>query len=277
MHSLFVPVEPANASTTDTEHWLPTELSRGPWSPDSLHGGPPAALLTRALERLPARAAMRLVRVTVELLRPVPLAAHVPLWLTSEVVRNGTRVGIVESALGRADDGKLVALARGQRIRVADVEFADGAVDEVPELPTEQDAAADARPTVGAHDDTAYHSHAVDHRFLRGRLGEPGPAFDWIRLGVPVVPGEEPTGWQRAMAAADFANGISAVAPFDGSSLFINPDLTVTLWREPEGEWVGLDSVTRTAPGGIGISDTALWDRTGRIGRSTQSLLLDRS
>jgi hypothetical protein len=50
----------------------------------------------------------------------------------------------------------------------------------------------------------------------------------------------------------------------------------VGLRREPVGEWVAMDSVTRTSAEGIGMSDTALWDRDGRIGRATQSLLLER-
>ena len=44
--ALFVP---------DGDGWRPTGYSRGPWSNDSLHGGPVAALLTRELERVERR------------------------------------------------------------------------------------------------------------------------------------------------------------------------------------------------------------------------------
>ena len=40
--ALFVP---------DGDDLVPTDLARGPWSPESLHGGPVAALVTRATER----------------------------------------------------------------------------------------------------------------------------------------------------------------------------------------------------------------------------------
>ena len=80
--------------------------------------------------------------------------------------------------------------------------------------------------------------------------------------------------WQRAAAAADFGNGVSAEIPF-GSSLFINPDLTVSLDRPPTGEWVCLEARTRFGTGGIGFAESALWDREGRIGRSIQSLLVE--
>ncbi len=262
MSSLFEP---------DGRNWMPTELARGPWDPGALHGGPVAALIAREMERLDAPVPMRLSRLTVELLRPVPLA---PLSVVAEVVRPGAKVGMLEASVARADDATVVAVARAQRIRVKDVEFADFVHDDVPEMPESAAEFSDVTPA-GAQF-TAYHNAAVEHRFQRGMFGVAGPAFDWIRLLVPLVPDESPTGWQRAAAVADFGNGISAVVPFDGSALFINPDLTVNLWREPEGEWVGMESQTRVSGSGIGMSDTAMWDRSGRIGRSSQSLLLDR-
>ncbi len=249
--------------------WLPTAYSRGPWSPDSLHGGPVGALVTRAFEQVEAPIPARLTRVTVELLRPVPL---VPLLVDTDLLRPGAKVATLDATVRRADDGQVLVHARAQRIRATEVDFGDGAIDDVPELP---DVASDLSHWPGSSE-VAFHSAAVEHRILRGEFGRPGPVFDWVRLAVPVVPDETPTGWQRAVATADFTNGLSAVVPFDGTTMFINPDLTVHLWREPEGEWIGNDALTRTSPTGIGTSDATLWDRSGRIGRGMQSLLLDR-
>lgn len=258
--SLFVPEGP---------DWLPTAHSRGPWSEHSLHGGPVGALLTRAFERVEAPAPVRLTRVTVELFRPVPL---VPLRIETEVIRPGFKVSTLEATLSRVDDDQVLARARAQRIRTAAVEFPDGATDQVPELPA---VATELSDWPGAAT-VAFHSTAAEHRFLRGDFGRPGSVFDWVRLLVPVVPDEVPSGWQRAVATADFTNGISALVPFDGTASFINPDLTVHLWREPVGEWIGSDAVTRTSTTGIGTSDTTLWDLDGRVGRGMQSLLLER-
>lgn len=258
--SLFVP---------DAEGWLPTGHSRGPWSADHLHGGPVAALIVRELEALEAPVPMRLARVTVELMRPVTLE---PLAVQAHVVRPGAKVGLLEATMSRVRDGTVVAVARALRIRTAEVEFPDPSDEPPPELPP----TADTMALVGADELTTFHGDAVEHRFARGMFGVPGAAFDWTRLKVPVVPGEDPTPWQRTAASADFGNGISSVVPFDGSSLFINPDLTVHLWREPVGDWVGLDASTRTSSTGIGMAESSLWDRQGRFGRSIQSLLLDR-
>jgi hypothetical protein len=121
----------------------------------------------------------------------------------------------------------------------------------------------------------ALHNLGVEHRFVAGQFDRLGPATDWIRLRLPVVAGQEPTPLQRVMAAADFGNGVSAIAPF-AELTFINADLTVHLHRHPAGEWVCLDSVTRLGEHGSGLAVSDLYDETGPIGRSLQSLLVDR-
>jgi hypothetical protein len=121
----------------------------------------------------------------------------------------------------------------------------------------------------------AYHTDGVEHRVVRGVWGRPGPCTDWIRLRVPVVAGETPSPLQRTAAAADFGNGISSALPF-GEWRFINPDLTIHLQRLPEGEWVCLDAVTWPEGQGLGLAESELFDESGRVGRSLQSLLLER-
>ena len=56
---------------------------------------------------------------------------------------------------------------------------------------------------------------------------------------LDVVAGEQPSGVQRAAAAADFGNGVSGGLPYDRFT-FINPDLTIHLLRPPVGEWIGM-------------------------------------
>ncbi len=262
---------PAALFVPEGDDWRPTELGRGPWDRGALHGGAVAAFMVRALERCEAPVEMRLARVTLELLRPVTLD---PVVVDVEVVRPGAKVSLLEATLTRVRDTETVARARALRIRTAELDFGVADDDVPPVLP---DADVDVTGGVAMEEaPVAFHTHAVRHRFSEGMFGVAGSAFDWIRLAVPVVPGEDPTGWQRAAAAADFGNGISSVVPFDGSTLFINPDLTVHLWREPVGEWVGMDSRSHVSTTGIGGSDSAMWDEDGRIGRTNQSLLFDR-
>ncbi|MGH9068537.1 MAG: thioesterase family protein [Acidimicrobiales bacterium] len=255
--------------------WKPTEESRGPWSPDALHGGPVAALLARAVEGAGTGSAggagpFHTARVTVELLRPVGLD---PVAATAEVVRPGRKVQLVEASLAQGD--RVVARARALRIRSAPVPVPEAALAPLPEAvapPGPEEGRLVASPRAGAH---GFHTTGAELRFVAGAFAEPGPATVWVRLAVPVVPGEEPSALQRAVAAADFGNGVASPLPFDGWS-FINPDLTVYLSRPPAGEWIGLEARMRPEAHGVGLAESRLWDARGEVGRSLQALLIER-
>src|SRR5690606_26145885 len=102
-----------------------------------------------------------------------------------------------------------------------------------------------------------------------------GFAFAWMRMRYPLIAGEEPSPLQRVAIAADSGNGVSAGLDY-ARFLFINPELTVHLFREPAGEWIGLASRTSADATGIGLAETRLYDVTGPIGRGAQALLVDR-
>ncbi len=94
---------------------------------------------------------------------------------------------------------------------------------------------------------------AIEILFVSGTWGG-GPCTAWFRLHSPIVAGETPSALQRLAAAGDFGNGISATLSWD-DYLYINPDLTLYVEREPVGEWICLESETRIAR------------RRGRFGR----------
>lgn len=56
--------------------------------------------------------------------------------------------------------------------------------------------------------------------------------------------------------------------------VFINTELTVHLFTQPVGEWVGLDARTRIGGHGVGLATSILYDASGRIGTSNQTLLV---
>jgi hypothetical protein len=257
--ALFVP---------DGDRYVPTVLGTSPWGRDSLHGGAPAALLARAIERHENddRSA-QVVRVTMDILRPVPLS---PLRVETRTTRPGKRVQLVEASL-RTDDGTEVTRATGMRLRVADLPLPVEAAETTPPPPPPE-RGHDAAP---AWEWPAFHSHALDIRAVKGDFIAPGPCTAWFRLRVDVVPDEEPSPIMRVAAAADFGNGISQLLPMQ-DWIFINPDLTFTVSRPPAGEWVCLDATSHLTDDGAGFAESALFDERGRIGRAVQSLLLDR-
>jgi hypothetical protein len=261
----------------DDDVYTATEWSTGPWSRDALHGGPVAALLAHLLEAEPGGESMFPARLTVELLRPV---GHRPMRASVGVVRPGKKVRVLAAQLTeRTSVGDDVTVARGtlQQIRSAPTPLPPDHRDIDPIEPPE--TAPEAAPANRARffDDEppAFHNVAVEHRSPDAFFGRLGPAFDWIRVVADLLPGVPPSPLARVAAAADFGNGVSATLPL-GQYVFVNPDLTVVLARLPVDEWVGLDARTRVAEHGVGYAESALYDREGRIGRSLQSLLIDR-
>jgi hypothetical protein len=237
----------------------PTELTRGPWDPNAQHGGAPAALITGALERVGG--GWPFARIALHLMKPVPLT---PLTLETEVDREGRRARRLRADLKAGDE--IVCFAYALQLR--------GGTEPVPEVPLpgriergpEQGEAAE-RFT----DYVMFGGDAVDVRFVAGAFAQPGPATAWFRLMVPVVEGEPVTPLQRAMAAADFGNGISAALSWEEFT-FVNPELTVFLLREPAGDWIGNDASTAIDARGIGLAEGTLHDAHGPFARALQSL-----
>jgi Thioesterase-like superfamily len=245
-----------------SDRFAPTELARGPWDPDAQHGGAPAALIARALERVESAVPMEVVRLTYELLRPVPLT---PLELRTRVLRDGRRVQLVEASL-HADELEVV---RATALRIRRDAVPAPAADSEPPGHGEPAAGTLLEPPGDRAPSFAW--HAMEIRFVAGSFWEVGPAFAWFRLRVPLVAGEEPSPLQRLAAAGDFGNGIATAVSW-ATHVFINPDLTLYVERLPEGEWVGLDAVTRVGGAGTGVSDSTLYDEQGRVGRAQQGL-----
>lgn len=254
----------------DHGRFVPTEYARGPWDPRALHGGPSAALAARAVERLTdAAPGLEVARLTVELLRPVPLA---PLDVRAEVIRPGRKVEWVEVTISTSK-GSPVVRARALRVRQAHLDLpADDHDTATPPAPPETATPDDSGFAV---DHIAYHRDGAELRFAHGAWREPGPVRTWVRLKVPLLEGEEPTPLQRVAAAADFGNGISGL--FDlGTHTFINADLSIHLIRPAVGEWIGLDAASYVSDQGTGQAESRLWDGTGRLGRAMQSLLVEK-
>lgn len=257
--------DPTSFFVADGDAFRATELTRGPWSVGHQHAGPPSALLGRAIERaLPPGFAV--ARVTVEILRPIPLATF---RLATTPLRAGKKVQWLSADLLDAA-GTLLARAHAVAMRTAQLA-----------LPVTGDPVSDPLPSPAEsrafqfdffRSDVGYHT-GMELRLARGTFGQ-GRLACWGRMRRPLVAGEPPSPLQRVLIAADSGNGVSmALDPREHT--FVNPDLTVYLHRPPVGEWVCLDARTIPQAHGIGLADTRLLDEQGPIGRSAQSLLID--
>jgi hypothetical protein len=237
-----------------------TQWTRGPWDPGHQHAGPPSALLAGELARA-GSPGMVFARLTCEILGAIPVGE---VEVRVELERPGRSVELVAGEL-RAD-GRAVVRARAWRVLPAPVDIGL----EPPSLPLPR-VAAPPPPSFGEFG----YASAVEWRWARGSWEEQGPAVVWTRLREPIVEGVEPLPLQRVLAVADSGNGVSSVLDW-GSHLFINPELSLHVLREPHGEWVCLDARTEIAAGGAGLATSVLSDREGPVARGAQSLLITR-
>lgn len=243
--------------------FVSTGWTTGPWNQESQHAGPPSALLGRAIERVVGREDMQVVRITIEILRSVPI---VPLQVKAEVLRPGRRVILSSASL--SDEKGPVMTATAWSIRVADTDLDEVVHGRRPP----KDPAGSEEVQLFPTEEPSYLT-AMEWRFASGGFVIPGPAAAWARMRYPLVEGEDITPLSRVLTLADSGNGISAALDF-GKWLFVNPDLSVYLHRMPRGEWVCLDAETTIEPGGIGFAASILSDEEGVIGRGAQSLFV---
>ena len=252
-------------SDTGRETLLPEPTTAGPWSPDSQHGGPPAALLARAVESLGTGSPRSVGRLTMELLGPVPVG---PLSVSASVVRPGRAVELCEATLYDEERGRPVARASAWRFPLTD----DG--------PRHAATPLGHVPADGEHHDrpTSWfggYLDAVDWRWVKGAVTEPGPGVVWMRPTVDLVAGESMSPLQRLMACVDSASGVSAELD-PARWAFLNTELTVHVLRPPVGEWVCLDAQTTLSSGSVGMAVSEVYDEQGLVARSAQALLVAR-
>ena len=265
------PVEtalPTAVFAQQAQRWLPSELSRGPWDARAQHGGAPSALFAHLAETALAEPGWQLTRLSIELIKPVPVA---PLTVRQETYpgRSTTRMTI-----DLYTDDVLVArahalLLRGQTLTLP------------PELPGWSPALLLPKPSdcherlriPGLPSGTSFYQSAMEILVAQGDSKQPGPAAAWFRLTVPLMQDRPTSPAMRAAAAADFGNGLSWVLPPE-RYLFANADLSLHLHRQPEGEWIGLLSETQAQGGGAGATLSRLYDIHGPVGVAIQTLVL---
>jgi hypothetical protein len=237
----------------------------GPWDPTMQHGSAPAALVVWAAEAMPTPVPMRIARVTVDLMRPVPLQ---PLTVDSRVVREGRKIQLCAIRLSAA--GRDVVAASVLKIKTQGLQLPPG----IAERPVELPGPEASRPEPAEFSSSAF-VNGMSLRAARGRFGVPGPGAIWYRLDRPLVEGFAVSQAMRAVVAADFCNGTASALDFREWT-FINADLTVNMAREPVGEWILLDAESWIGPDGAGLAMARLADDSGYFGRVVQSLVIEK-
>jgi hypothetical protein len=185
----------------------------------------------------------------------------------TRVTRPGRRIELLEGVI--ESGGREVLSARAWRIAAqpeGSVPAAATPPDPVPPMPDAQ-APPSWLSKFGYGD-------AFEWRYVYGGAA-PGPASVWTRPRVPLIAGENPQPFDRVIAVADSANGISGELPM-GAWLFVPPSLSLALQRHPHGEWTLLEARTTLGTDGIGMTSLRLADADGYLGVGHQPLLIER-
>ena len=243
--------------------YAPTEATIGPWSAQLQHGGPPSALLAHALRVFPTQGNFVLSRITIEILGAIPLT---PCQISVERVRSGRRIELLKAQYVSA--GKTFMIAHAWRL-----EAETGLSKTVPEpfaLP----------PLPGPQAQTFFpgityfpYAQALEWRFTQGSFDTMGPATVWTRARIALIDGMPIDGLESLILMIDSANGISAELD-PRKWTFVPVDMTVGLYRQPTGTWLGMAARTVIESEGIGQTTTTAFDGSGSIGHSMHTLFV---
>ena len=241
----------------------PTEATIGPWSAKLQHGGPPSALLTHALRVYPTQNNLQLSRITIEILSPVPLT---PCEIKVEQVRGGRRIELLKAQYISA--GKVYLIAHAWRMETqTDISPQVCEPFLLPELPEPQ--------SLSCYAGIGYfpYLHALEWRYASGSFDTLGPATVWARPRIPLIEDYEINSLESLILLIDSANGISAELDFQNWT-FVPVDLSVGLYRQPIGQWIGMSARTVIESNGIGQTTTTAFDQNGSVGHSMHTLFV---
>jgi hypothetical protein len=251
----------------DGDRYLPTQASRGPWDPKSLHGRVMIGLLAHAIEAEHGEADFTPARLTVDMYR---LPGLDPVEVTTRAVRLGGRIKVIDAEFFSA--GTSMGRATSQLLRRT--QAPEGNVWSPP--PWDAPAPADippADPRMGMGGMWATRTISGGPVFGEGATAM-GPRRLWMSEVRALIGGEALTPFTRAALAADFASPFANAG--DQGLAYINSDVTLYLHRLPATEWIGFEVTDHLASDGVAVASCRLHDEKGPIGSSSVAALAQR-
>lgn len=238
--------------------YQPTLHVQGAWLDHEQHMAPVGGLITHAIEHYEPREDLQLARVTFEILGQMPAT---PTRVDVEILRPGRTIELMAATM--VINERIAVRARAWRLAISDTTAVAG--HEFEPMPHPD--------TVPVWDMADYWSGGYIDGLEVRRVGDsrPGRGRAWLRSPYDLVKGEPSSPTAHFLRLVDTANGIATrVSPREW--MFPNTDLTVHLFRRPEGSWVGLDTTVTFGPSGVGLTSSVLHDLHGPVGRAEQIL-----
>ncbi|MCW2810779.1 MAG: thioesterase [Friedmanniella sp.] len=252
---------PAYYHRLDERRFSPTPHVSGAWQPGEQHMGPVAGLIVHAVDGFVAARGtddLQISRLTYEILG---LLGATETEVEVSVLRAGRTIELLEVTLTLA--GRVAVRARVWRLGRGDTAAVAGG------QPADLPAPESCEPWSAS---TLWDGGFIASLEMRPLPHpEPGRAGAWLRTRTALVAGEPSSDLARFVMLVDTANGIAVREP-PSRWLFPNLDLTVHLYRQPQGSWVGLTTEVVFGASGVGLTSSVLHDRSGPVGRAEQIL-----
>lgn len=240
------------------DEFTPTEHTGGAWSDTDLHVSPLVGLLVHHVQQTRGADDLVIGRVSVEILGAL---ARGDIALTSRVVRPGRTI---ELWLTEASIGDRVVLS-ALTWWMATVATEHVAGNEHDTMPRPLDVAPYDAQSVWP----GGYIRSLDLR--RTPDSRPGRARAWVSSSHPLIEGVNVSPLASFTALVDTANGV-AVRQSPTEWMYPNLDLSIHLFRQPSGPWIGFDTTVAFGPSGQGLTSTVLHDEAGAVGTAAQVL-----
>lgn len=248
----------------DATTFQPTPESGGAWRDAEIHFSPLGGLIVHAIDRhraeQPDAGGKVLGRVSFDILGVLDAE---PCDIRVRTIRPGRSIELVEASV--TIGGRTAVLARAWYEHRSDTRAVAGGEPPVLAVPGPEHRRSITDVWPGGY------VASLEMRSVEPPA--PGRTTAWLRTDRELVAGVPSTPVARYVALVDTANGV-AVRRHPTEWMFPNLDLTIHLYREPEGPWVGLDTTVVFGPTGQGLTSTVLHDQHGGIGTAQQTLTL---
>lgn len=238
--------------------YRPSINVQGAWLETEQHMAPVGGLLAHALESFQHREELQLARVSYEILGQIRRA---DTQVQVEVVRPGRTIELLTATA--TIDGRAAVRANGWRLVRGETEAIAGSSDAAMPDPEQW--------PVWKPDELWPGGYIASVQARRDPDSRPGRGRAWLRNDNRLLKGEQVGETAHFLRLVDTANGIATrVSPREW--MFPNTDLSVHLFRQPHGEWVGFDTSVSIGPSGVGLTSSILHDLEGPVGRVEQIL-----
>ncbi len=249
----------------DGDRVVPTGHAAGHWSTGRIGGRPVLGLSAWAFEGCLPDGSWLPARLTLDM---VHMGDMSPIALTHRVRRSGRTVMVVDIEFAQAD--RVIALVRGVATRAAVAPSGQrwSSASAMGDPPHDELARPGEYPFAIATGRASYGGLGpVPCRAGVSALSLPhrGAPLAWVKEYLPVMAGEALTPYTRLGMGADVANSVLNWGT-DGLRL-INPDVTMSIARLPEGAALGLEAVAYACEAGTSVGTVGLHDETGGFGQ----------